>query len=440
MALTREQLAWVSAGSLLVVAVALGLVLAIMLGWQSGDGRRHYSGTATTGDFWTIVKGEREVTLTNTKSGETTTLPYVREEDDTYTIQDPAAKQVRFMEIPGYLFLLETKAAGANGDQEGLVIGIAQENLTLPVLAGVARPHLYFQFRSGERAGGEAGWVTFRLGSRLLAEVPRVADYGVALDDADQQTPQDGNPLDPAGNMGRVQPGSVDLEAWHLGTGTDGVYYYGDGEEGSSAMPIDFYTAAQEAKPTLVMTEINNGRPYTSTIFGTRSGQFVVDVENGSILCFAAERALQTRTALASLGPATFTALMTGVTRAGDTETKSTKRMRFTIADDGVGFSVASFDAASGAWQEDGAHVINTFDHVHGSSFVEPASLGPAYTLAGMFCAVSGARDSAYKEYDFCILRPSTAGGPHAIVVNTYDGDAEKAVVSRYVGAGIQDL
>src|SRR4051812_4956852 len=79
---------------------------------------RNYNGTASVGDFLTIVIDSSALTVTyrNYTNGEMGTVPYTVNGDGTYTITDPEGNLLSAYEVPGTVMMVEAANAGPNRD------------------------------------------------------------------------------------------------------------------------------------------------------------------------------------------------------------------------------------------------------------------------------------------------------------------------------------
>jgi hypothetical protein len=194
---------------------------------------RSYNGTASVGDFLTISIDSTASTITykDYTNGDTGTVPYTVNSDGTYTITDPNGNLLAAYEVPGFILMVETAKAGPNHDTAALLTAIESAPASINTFAG--RSFNYLQFRT--TAGGtELGTVTI---------------------DAQGNIQHDGY--------------------WPFGILTQPPNTFNGGSFAASSVQEDasgnFFT-------------ITEGDGSQDVVFGTQSGLFAVDTQNGAIL------------------------------------------------------------------------------------------------------------------------------------------------------------
>jgi len=194
---------------------------------------RNYNGTASVGDFLTISIDSTASTITykNYTTGDSSTVPYTVKADGTYTITDPSGNLLSAYEVPGFVMMVETAKAGSKHDTAALLTAVESAPASINTFAG--RSFNYIQFRTA--AGGtELGTVT----------------------------------IDGKGN---VQHDGY----WPFGVLTQPQDLFNGGSFAASSVQEDasgdFFT----------ITESSGSQDF---VFGTQSGFFAVDTENGAIL------------------------------------------------------------------------------------------------------------------------------------------------------------
>lgn len=113
---------------------------------------RNYSGTASVGDFLSIVidPNKNTLTYTNLTNDATGTASYVVNADGSATINDPDGHLLSVSEVPGYGIVALMDNAGSTGDQLALVTSTIQQNVTAASFAN--QNYNIFEFRT--RGGG----------------------------------------------------------------------------------------------------------------------------------------------------------------------------------------------------------------------------------------------------------------------------------------------
>lgn len=192
---------------------------------------RSYNATASVGDFLTISIDSTAQTITykNYTNGETGTVPYSVNANGTYTITDPSGNLLSAYEVPGFVMMIEAANAGPNQDTQALITAVESVPSTINTFA--ADNLNYMQFRTA--AGGlEVGTIS----------------------------------IDGQGNV-------THEGYWPFGVFSNNLFNGG-------SIPA---TSVQEdsSGDFFVVTDSGGSDNYA---FGTPSGFFVVDTDNGTIL------------------------------------------------------------------------------------------------------------------------------------------------------------
>jgi len=138
-------------------ACLLSALLLLLFGCGStstpGNSLRAYSATASVGDFLSISLDPAAHTLayTNISNGDTGTIPYVVNQDGTYTLQDPQGVLVAAYEVPNFGMIVQAAKAGPNHDMPALITAVAKGGNISPT-TWANQKFNYMQFRTA--AGG----------------------------------------------------------------------------------------------------------------------------------------------------------------------------------------------------------------------------------------------------------------------------------------------
>lgn len=194
---------------------------------------RAYNGTAAVGDFLTISIDSNAYTIAyhNYTNGQTGTVPYTVNADGGYTITDPQGNLLSAYEVPGSVMVVEAANAGPLHDSAALITAVESVPASVNTFAGQNFNYIQFRTRDG---GVEIGNVT----------------------------------IDPQGNITArsYDPGGI---MW-----TPSNYFNG-GTFAASGLQEDasgnFFTVVEQDGST-------------STVFGTESGLWAVDNDNGAII------------------------------------------------------------------------------------------------------------------------------------------------------------
>lgn len=193
---------------------------------------RSYNGTASVGDFLTISidSSAKTITYDNYTNGESGTVPYSVNADGTYAISDPDGNLLSGYEVPGTALVLEAANAGPNRDTVALITAIETAPATINTFAG--REFNYVQFRTST-GGIELGSIT----------------------------------VDGAGNI-------THSGYWPFGVINQQSMFNGGSFPASSVVE-------DPSGNFFVINEAGGSQDY---VFGTQTGFFAVDTQNGTIL------------------------------------------------------------------------------------------------------------------------------------------------------------
>ena len=198
---------------------------------------RTYHGTASVGDFMTITIDSTAQTISynDASNGDSGTVPYTVNTDDTYALADPKGNLVAAYEVPNYVLLIQASKTGPNMDTPALITAVESGSISMSTFETHA--YNYMQFRTA--AGGlEVGSVA-------------ISTQGI---------------------------GSISA-FWPYG-------YYNSGNQSGSPFHtgmIDLTQAQEDASGTFLNVPEMGGNGF-DYIFGTANGIFAVDSGNGAIL------------------------------------------------------------------------------------------------------------------------------------------------------------
>jgi len=194
---------------------------------------RAYNGTAAVGDFLTITIDSNANTITykNYTNGETGTVPYTVNADGSYAITDPNGNLLSAYEVPGSVMVVEAANAGPLQDSASLITAVESVPASINTFAGQNFNYTQFRTRDG---GAEIGTVT----------------------------------IDGQGNMTArsYDPGAI---MW-----TPSNYFNGG----------TMLASGVQEDPSGTFFTVTDPNGSHSTVFGTQSGLFAVDNNNGAIL------------------------------------------------------------------------------------------------------------------------------------------------------------
>ena len=129
---------------------------------------RAYNGTAAVGDFLTISIDSNAHTITykNYTNGQTGTVPYTVNADGGYTITDPQGNLLSAYEVPGSVLVVEAANAGPNKDSASLITAVESVPASVNTFAGQNFNYTDFRTRDG---GAEIGTVTIDAQGNITA-------------------------------------------------------------------------------------------------------------------------------------------------------------------------------------------------------------------------------------------------------------------------------
>lgn len=196
---------------------------------------RTYHGTASVGDFMTITldSDAHTISYADLSNGDSGSVPYTVNPDNTYTLHDPTGNLVGAYEVPGYVLLIQAAKTGPTMDTPALITAVDSAQISMSTFGGHA--YNYMQFRTAS---------------------------------------------------GGLEVGSVSISGQGVGTNSSYWPYGALNQNGSSfnSGTIDMTHAQLDATGTfLKIPEPGNGNGF-DYIFGTANGIFAVDTGNGAIL------------------------------------------------------------------------------------------------------------------------------------------------------------
>jgi len=203
---------------------------------------RQYHGTASVGDFLSIMVDSSAQTITyndisNNTSG---TATYTVNADGSYSVNDPTGNLQSAYEVPNYMLLIQATKTGPNADAPSLVTAVESGSISLSTFEGQA--YNYMQFRTA--AGGlEAG--SINVNGQGAGAISSFWPYGS----------YSGN----QGNQGNHGSGPFN-------TGM-----------------VDLSKAQEDSSGTFLKVPDPDGSG-SDYVFGTANGVFAVDTQNGAIL------------------------------------------------------------------------------------------------------------------------------------------------------------
>lgn len=198
---------------------------------------RTYHGTASVGDFMTITIDSTAQTISyaDVSNGDSGTVPYSVNSDDTYNLNDPKGNLIAAYEVPNYVLLIQAAKTGPNMDTPALITAVESGSISMSTFETHA--YNYMQFRTA--AGG-------------------------------------------------LEVGSVAIDAQGIGT-ISSFWPYGSYNQGNqSGSPfhtgmIDMTQAQVDLSGTFLKVPEMGGNGF-DYVFGTANGIFAVDSGNGAIL------------------------------------------------------------------------------------------------------------------------------------------------------------
>ncbi len=218
-----------------LVLMLLSLTLAcgpVSTSSNSSNSPRSYNGTASVGDFLTITLDPTAHTLiyTNLSNGDSGTIPYQVNADDTYTLADPTGNLIAAYEVPNYALLVQSAKAGASHDQPALITAVQQGQISVATWAGHAFNYMQFRTASGGLEIGSAR-------------------------------------LDGQGNVS-----------------ISGYWPYGSISQGNAFNQNGFSASSFQPDPSGTFLKIPDNNGAFDYVFGTGNGIFAVDTPQGAVL------------------------------------------------------------------------------------------------------------------------------------------------------------
>lgn len=295
-----------------------------------------YNGTASVGDFLTIVVNTTALTITytNLSNGDTGTVPYTVNADGSYAITDPNGNLTAAYEVPGYALVIQSAKSGPDHATPALITAVESGPISLSTFTN--KSYNYMQFRTA--AGG-------------------------------------------------LEVGSVTIGAT---TGTNSSYWpYGSFDQGSGPFnngTLDFSGMTESSSGTYITGPDGGGGTGNDTVFGTASGFFIVDTPNGSIIGLPKAASAAFDPSVAGSYSGVFYEKANATTGVGNVETGTASTSQATIVVSAAG-NITVTDSKSNT-------VINaTLTPVASSSYLYDGSAGKlADPCNGLFAfrAVTG--------------------------------------------------
>jgi hypothetical protein len=258
---------------------------------------RTYHGTASVGDFMTITIDSTAQTISynDISNGDSGSVPYTVNSDDTYTLADPKGNLVAAYEVPNYVLLIQAAKTGPNMDTPALITAVESGSISMSTFETHA--YNYMQFRTA--AGGlEVGSVA--ISTQGIGSISSFWPYG-----SYNQGNQSGSPF-------------------HTGM-------------------IDLTQAQEDASGTFLKVPEMGGNGF-DYIFGTANGIFAVDTGNGAILGLKKAASKDFDSMMAGTYKAIYYQKTGASTGAGNVETGTASLGNATLAVDNSG-SVTISDA-----------------------------------------------------------------------------------------------
>jgi hypothetical protein len=256
---------------------------------------RVYQGTASVGEFLTITIDSSAQTnsYTDVSNGDSGTVPYTVNADDTYALNDPKGNLLAAYEVPSYVVLIQAAKTGANRDTPALITAVTSGSISMSTFA--AHAYNYMQFRTA--AGGlEVGSVAIT--TQGIGTISSFWPYG-----SYNQGNQSGSPF-------------------HTGM-------------------IDMTQAQVDASGTFLKVPEMGGNGF-DYVFGTANGVFAVDTGNGAILGLRKAASKNFDPSFAGFYKAIFYQKTKARTGAGNVETGTANLGHASLTVDGNGYVVVS--------------------------------------------------------------------------------------------------
>ncbi|HEV3155753.1 MAG TPA: hypothetical protein VGZ00_00220 [Candidatus Baltobacteraceae bacterium] len=252
--------------------------------------QRSYNGTASVGDFLTIIvdSAAHTISYVNRSNSDSGTVPYTVNSDGTYSLNDPTGNLVTAYEIPNYAMIIQATKTGPTHNTVSLVTAVESGQISMATWSG--HTYNYMQFRTA--AGG-------------------------------------------------LEVGSVSVLT---AGGVSGKSYWPDGAmNGSGAfntLSSSILSTPPVADPSGTFLTAPDQGGTTDYIFGTANGQFLVDTQNGAILGFQQALSKNLDPSVAGTYTATLYQKTGANTGMGNIETGTPSLTNATITIDAAGNAV----------------------------------------------------------------------------------------------------
>ena len=194
---------------------------------------RSYNGTASVGDFLTIILDSNAHTIayTNHSNGDAGTVPYTVNADGTYALSDPTGNLLAAYEVPNYALLIQAAKTGPTHNAPALITAVESGPISVSTWANHKFNYMQFRTASG---GFESGSVA----------------------------------MDGQGNV-------------------SGSSYWPYGAQNQSGSPFNigsFPGNNFQSDPSGTFMKLPDGQGGFDYVFGTANGIFAVDTQNGAVL------------------------------------------------------------------------------------------------------------------------------------------------------------
>src|SRR5258708_15385198 len=128
---------------------------------------RTYHGTASVGDFMTITidSAAQTITYSDVSNGDSGTVPYTVNSDDTYTLNDPKGNLIAAYEVPNYVVLIQAAKTGPNLNTPALITAVESGSISMSTFETHAYNYMQFRTASGGLEVGSVASNTQRIGS-----------------------------------------------------------------------------------------------------------------------------------------------------------------------------------------------------------------------------------------------------------------------------------
>ncbi|MGO9317753.1 MAG: hypothetical protein ACLPXT_14190 [Terracidiphilus sp.] len=254
-----------------------------------------YNGTASVGDFLTIIVNSTALTITysNVSNGDSGTVPYTVNGNGSYTINDPTGNLLSAYEVPGYALMIQSAKSGPDHLTPALITAVESGPISLSTFANHSYNYMSFRTASG---GVEIGSITI----------------GTTSGNNTNYWP-----------YGNTFPGSGGA--------------FGGG-------PMDF--SGLISSGTYLSGPVGGSGDGTDYIFGTASGFFIVDTPNGSIIGLPKAASAALDPSMAGTYSAIFYQKTNATTGAGNVESGTASTGQATIVIDSLG-NITATDSTS---------------------------------------------------------------------------------------------